>query len=351
MHQIRCGTAPSIEEFAAQHPSLADKIRCHFPGLVAVEKLSGHTPSQSRLNLSLPTQIGNFELVEEIGRGGMAVVYRAKHTKLAREFAVKVMSKDTANSRRSAERFQLEAQVISKLHHPAIVPLFDFGSHDNLYFIAMRMINGLTFNQIFAQWQSPEPSELDALKGNWRVLAGFFHEISMALNHVHESGLYHRDIKPSNLMVDADSRVWIADFGLAKLGKSDTSVDEPTDLVGTPRYIAPEAIENSADERSDIFSLGVTMFEMFSGVSAWGKKFRSLSRLEALPDLREVDKQIPKALAMIVSKATNLEPADRYQTAKQLAHDLKAFAIEKKPSFWRNLASFRFKHGNPKNGE
>ena len=342
MRQIRLGTAPSIEEFAAQNPSLSDEIRCHFPGLVAAEKLSGHTLSQSKLNLSLPMKIGNFELIEEIGRGGMAVVYRAMHTHLAREFAVKVMSKDTVNSRQSEERFKLEAQVISKLHHPTIVPLFDFGSHDDLYFIAMRMINGLTFSQIFAEWQSPLPSELDALKGNWRVLAGFFHEVSMALDHVHKAGLNHRDIKPSNLMVDADSRVWITDFGLAKLRESDNAIVAPVDLVGTPRYIAPEAVQNSADQRSDIYSLGVTMFEMFSGGRAGGQNCHILNELNPFSNLRDIDKQVPRALAKIVSKATYSDPADRYQTAKQLADDLKKYIIGKKPWILRNLARFRF---------
>ena len=342
MHQIRLGTAPSIEEFAAQNPSYSDEIRCHFPGLVAAEKLSRHTLSQNNLNLNLPMQIGNFKLVEEIGRGGMAVVYRAMHTHLAREFAVKVMSKDAVNSNQSEERFKLEAQVISKLHHPSIVPLFDFGSHDDLYFIAMRMINGLTFSQIFSQWQSPVTNELDAIKGNWRVLAGFFHEIATALDHVHKAGLNHRDIKPSNLMVDADSRVWITDFGLANFRELDNTIVAPDDFVGTPRYIAPEAVQNSADQRSDVFSLGVTMFEMFSGGRAGGKNWQIPNQLNASTELREINKQVPRALAKIVSKATYPDPADRYQTAKQLANDLKKYILGKKRSFWRNLARFRF---------
>ena len=339
-NQIRRGTAPSIEEFAAQNPHLSEEIRCHFPGLIAAEKLAGHTCKLSNLSIRLPMQIGNFKLVEEIGRGGMAVVYRAIHTKLAREFAVKVMSKEIADSRQRMERFQLEAQVIAKLHHPAIVPLFDFGSQDNLYFIAMRLIDGLTFNQIFTQWQSPLPSELDALKGNWRILAGFFHEVCMGLNHVHKAGLVHRDIKPSNLMVDADSRVWIADFGLAKLRKSEDADAEPHDLAGTPRYLAPELAGTPADERSDIFSLGVTMFEMFSGISAKENNGQSLSRRDALPNLREVDKRTPRALAKVVSKATALNPADRYQTALELADDLKTFVIGKRSWNLPKLANF-----------
>ena len=343
INQLRRGIVPSIEEVAARNPHLSEEILCHFPGLIAAEKLAGHTCKLSSLSICLPMQIGNFKLVEEIGRGGMAVVYRAIHTKLAREFAVKVMSKEIADSRRRIERFQLEAQVIAKLHHPAIVPLFDFGSQDNLYFIAMRLIEGLTFNQILTQWQSPLPSELDALKGNWRILAGFFHEVCMGLNHVHEAGLVHRDIKPSNLMVDADSRVWIADFGLAKLRKSEHSDIELHDLAGTPRYLAPELAGTSANERSDIFSLGVTMYEMFSGVSAKEYNGQSLSRPNALPNLRDVDKRAPRAIAKIVSKATALNPAARYQTALEIADDLKSFAIGKRSWNLPKLANFRVK--------
>ena len=340
INQLRRGMEPSIEEVVAQNPHLAEKILCHLPGLVAAEKLAEHTCKLSSLSICLPMQISNFKLVEEIGRGGMAVVYRAIHTKLEREFAVKVMSKEIADSRRRMERFQLEAQVIAKLHHPAIVPLFDFGCQDNLYFIAMRLIDGLTFNQILTQWQLPLSSELDPLKDNWRVLAGFFHEVCMGLNHVHEAGLVHRDIKPSNLMVDADSRVWLADFGLATLRKSRDSNIEPRDLVGTPRYLAPELTGTPADERSDIFSLGVTMFEMFSGVSAKENNGHSLSRSTPLPNLRVVCKRVPRAIAKIVSKATAPNPADRYQTALELADDLKTFAIGKRSWNLPKLANF-----------
>lgn len=342
LHQIRCGGSPSIHQYAEKYPGHADAILCHFPGLIVAEKLAGQRHKRAKLDLPLPMQLGNFELVEEIGRGGMAVVYRAIHKQLSREFAVKVMSEDSADSRKRVLRFKQEAQVIAQLHHPAIVPLFEFGSQDSLYFIAMRMIDGLTFRQIFEQWESPAVTDLDKLQKNWRVLAGFFYEICMALSHVHKAGLVHRDIKPSNLMVDSDSRVWIADFGLAKLRTSDTTLETTTGLVGTPRYIAPECIRDKADERSDVFSLGVTMFEMFSGISAWGSKCRSLGRLDdlALPSLRQVDKQIPRRLAKIVKKATTQSPAHRYQSAQLLANDLRQFANGKR-FILRNIWPFR----------
>ena len=274
MERVRTNDAPSIEEYEVNYPQFAEDIRSQFPGIMLAEKLANKTSWHEERQIALPYKLGQFELVEEIGRGGMGVVYKAHHLDLDADFAVKLIkTKGKQTDPKRAQRFRQEAKLISSLHHRCVVPLVDFGNADgNLYF-AMRLIEGVTFRDLMYNWSADETSDGQTfcqLRDNWALLASLFSEIADALHYIHGNNLIHRDVKPSNLMIDKDSRVWISDFGLSTSLETDWDRVTTSGIAGTPRYLPPECIRGNHDQKSDIYSLGVTMFEMLSGVEAFG---------------------------------------------------------------------------------
>ncbi len=340
---LRCGSSPTIESFIQRYPTFEVEIRQHFPGLVLGEKLAAHKTGFSKIDLPLPFSIGRYELLSEIGRGGMGVVYNAIHAELEKEFAVKVVLHDKPDAAKRVKRFKQEAQAISSLHHPCIVPLVDFGNQENLFYIVMRKIDGLTFRQLVDTRYSDASAKTTADDSEWKLMASLFSEIADALHHVHQRGLVHRDIKPNNLLIDQESRVWITDFGLAKLSEESSVLSTTTGLVGTPRYIAPESTRGGgiADARSDVYSLGVTMFETFSGITPRNQESVTSNGNGkfSIPDLRTRTKDIPAALNGIVSRSCQFDPENRYQNAAELAEDLRRFALRDDRSLLRRLKS------------
>lgn len=321
---IRSGKSPTVESFSKKYSAHASSINVHFPGIILAEKMRGQNQF-SNLQLSPGYMLGNYLIEQEIGRGGMGVVYNAIRTDLESEFAIKVVSAEGA-SPKSILRFQREAQIVARMHHPSIVPLVDFGHQDGYLYLVMRKVVGITFSNLFLGSRSA--ADMSRVNNDWRLLAILFQEIAKALSSIHESGFLHRDVKPCNLMLDETSRVWVTDFGLAQLANSTLTHDEPEQPVGTLGYIAPELAWGQCDVRSDIYSLGVTMFEVLAGVRS--KDIQMRDRLSGinfrLPDLRELNSNIPSKLARIVKKATHPRPENRYPSADSLAKNLVDFA-------------------------
>ena len=260
---------------------------------------------------------GRYELVELIGSGGMAVVYKAMCHRLNRYVAVKIMRPELAKNEKFRRRFQTESQAIAKLSHPNIVGVYDVSRTDHIEYIVMELIDGITLKQ-YLQDHGP----IDAPQA-----VDFSLQIARALSHAHGKGIVHRDIKPQNILVVEDGVIKVADFGIANLQSEVPDVEN--EAIGSVHYISPEQARGlPVDGRSDIYSLGIVMYEMLSGKLPFdGDDDRTvaLKHLSAVPTpLREITPSVPEALEKIVMKAMNASLDERYQTADALVADLEA---------------------------
>ncbi|MCR9201576.1 MAG: protein kinase [Planctomycetaceae bacterium] len=337
------GRPLNVEEYVAQHPDHEAEIRGAFPVLCM---LSQQTADASAAD-NTPDQINGYRIVREIGRGGMGIVYEATHPKLTRRMAIKVLTPAQAGKSSLQERFAREAETASRLSHPHIVPLFDFGEADGQSFLVMPFIKGRGLDETLNEYWSaradsrqtgpavgtgPAIAPVAMIADDFRRIAALGASVASALAHAHEQQTIHRDIKPANLLLDDNRKVWVTDFGLAKLRDENSDLSLTGDIIGTPRYMAPEQIRGQADERSDIYSLGVTLWELASGARAWdavnkGDMLSVKSAFE-LPPVREINSSVPAGLAAIIGKCCAFQPRDRYQTADQVQQTLNRFAHE-----------------------
>ena len=260
---------------------------------------------------------GRYELLEPIGSGGMAVVYKAMCHRLNRLVAVKIMRPELAKNEKFRRRFQTESQAIAKLSHPNIVGVYDVSRTDHIEYIVMELIDGITLKQ-FLQDHGP----LDAIR-----TVDFSLQIARALSHAHGKGIVHRDIKPQNILVVGDDVIKVADFGIANLQSEMPDVEN--EAIGSVHYISPEQARGlPVDGRSDIYSLGIVMYEMLTGRLPFdGDDDRAvaLKHLSAVPTpLREIMPSVPETLETIVQKAMSASLDTRYQTAESFAADLEA---------------------------
>jgi serine/threonine protein kinase len=337
----RDGDSPTIEEYAELHPELADDIRTVFPTLIALESAS---PAASR-ELRLPCDLGEYRVLREIGRGGMGVVYEAEQKELKRRVALKVLPWHACRSERLLDRFRREAQAAARLHHGNIVPVHGIGEHDGIHYYTMQFVQGQAMSAVIAELRrirhvGPEAAGDAVDPASWpdgeepffRRVARLGRQVAEALAYAHAQGVIHRDIKPSNLILDALGNVWVTDFGLAHAQGAD-ELTRTGDLVGTLGYMAPERFRGWSDPRSDIYSLGLTLHEMLALRPAFLETDvnRLIQRItdEGPPALRRRCRNVPRDLETIVLRATERDPADRYQTAARLAEDLGLFLAER----------------------
>jgi WD40 repeat protein/tetratricopeptide (TPR) repeat protein len=337
--RLRRGERPSLSEYAGRFPHLATEISRLFPTLAVMEKvgsevssLSGNVGStQTRWplppveDLPLPERIDGYRVLREIGSGGMGVVYEAIQETLGRHVAIKVLPFRGGTRKKYLERFLREAQSAARLTHPHIVPVFDVGEADGMHYYAMQFIAGRGLDEVIAQHKS---GKSDPLLSDFRRVADLGAHVADALEHAHSEGVIHRDIKPSNLLLDERGHVWITDFGLAKSDDSD-GLTEQGDILGTLCYMPPERFNGWSDARSDVYSLGVTLYEMLAGRPPFTEKNRSklIKQIthDEPPRARKLNRAISPDLETIVHKAMAKEPAHRYATAKALADDLRRF--------------------------
>ena len=391
----RAGEDLSVDVFAAEHPRLAGRIRELFPVLLLMEDLGSNQTEAGVVEQPPPKskcpiqRLGDFRILREIGRGGMGVVYEAEQESLGRRVALKVLPKAHLASDECLTRFRREAQAAARLLHTNIVPVFGVGYQDGIHYYVMQYIAGRGLDSVLAQlsqatldqstddanersgegsvatqsfvatpnsaksgtipivthapcdWAKgrPAPPSVSANGSKsqngryWRGVAEIGVQVAEALDYAHQQGTLHRDIKPGNLLVDTGGTVWITDFGLAKLAEQD-GLTQSGDVLGTLRYMAPEQFEGQSDARSDVYSLGLTLYELLTlrpafGETSRGRLIRQVRWLEPTRP-RKVNPAIPRDLETVVLKATAPDKSNRYQTAGELATDLKRF-LEDRP--------------------
>jgi serine/threonine protein kinase/WD40 repeat protein len=415
--RFRRGERPSLAEYTARYPELADQIRELFPALVEMEQLASvdgpctgpYTPAGSG-NGGPPQQLGEYRILREIGHGGMGVVYEAVQESLGRHVALKVLPLHGLLNPTHRERFRREAKAAARLHHTNIVPVFGVGEDNGIHYYAMQFIQGQGLDMVLeevrrlraapgaaapanpapgrelsecvarglltGQFARPEPDAAKALAAEtastvcarpvaleippgqpptgdgstlvdgadrshltnltetqyFRSLAQVAVQVAEALAYAHKQGILHRDVKPSNLLLDAAGTVWITDFGLAKAEDSD-DLTQTGDLVGTLRYMAPERFQEQSDRRSDVYGLGITLYELLTLRPAFedANRARLIERVthDEPPRPRKLDVHIPRDLETIVLKAIAKDPAARYPTAEALAEDLRRFLADR----------------------
>ena len=259
-----------------------------------------------------------YEILERIGTGGMAIVYKAKCHRLNRLVAIKILKSDLAQNEEFRRRFNAESQAVAQLSHPNIVSVYDVSRGGDMEYIVMELIDGITLKQ-----DMEKRGQL-----NWRESLHFITQIMRGLSHAHSRGIIHRDIKPQNIMVLRDGSVKVADFGIACLADSAQTLTQ--EALGSVHYISPEqARGDRPDARSDIYSSGVVLYEMltgrlpFEGESAVSVAIQHLSSIPLAP--REINPDIPEQLELICMKAMAPDLEHRYQSADAMIADLEAF--------------------------
>ena len=262
-----------------------------------------------------------YEIIELIGSGGMANVYKALCHRLNRYDAVKIMRDDTAASTELRRRFRAESQAVAMLSHPNIVSVYDVSHSDDIEYIVMELIDGITLKQYLQKKSVLDPSEV----------LNFSIQIAKALEHAHSKGIIHRDIKPQNIMLLKDGMIKVADFGIASL---ESDIEENNgETVGSVHYIAPEQARGQApDARSDIYSLGIVMYEMLTGklpyVGASDVEV-AVKHMNTDPvSPRDIVPDIPEELERICLKAMDSDINERYQTAGELLNELEQYKTQ-----------------------
>lgn len=367
------GLPPDVERLVSEHPDLAGELRSYADSLQVLHQMTtGLRPAAQAdattvQETSAPREkrLGDYEIIREVGRGGMGVVYEARQISLNRQVALKVLPFAAMLDERQIARFRTEAQAAAQLHHPNIVPVHAVGQERGVHYFAMQFIAGQSLEQAIddlrgvalagdstevyparaaAPVKAPPQRELDtAVESAFSTRVStrsrtYCHSVARlmlqaadALDHAHQLGVIHRDIKPSNLLLDRSGKLWVTDFGLARI-QSDSGVTISGDIVGTIRYMSPEqAAGDSAlvDARTDVYALGTTLYELLTLQPA----HHGAGRQEILRHIESVEPRSPRGLnpavpfdlETITLRALAKSRDERYPTARALADDLRRF--------------------------
>ncbi len=256
-------------------------------------------------------QIGRYEIMRELGQGGMATVYLAFDSLFERQVAIKVLPRQFTEDPRSLQRFEQEAKTVAALEDAAIVPVYDFGEDKGWPYLVMRYMSGGTLGD---RIEEGRPLALQEVS---RILD----RLAPALDKAHKKGIIHRDLKPDNVLFDEEGRPYLADFGIAQLAETTRTVT----LRGTPAYMSPEQAEGEKDPdgRSDIYSLGVMLFEMLTGRQPYVAKTPTkqilMHILQPVPDVLEANPDLPPQTQAVIDRVMAKDREERYQTAVALA--------------------------------
>jgi serine/threonine protein kinase len=310
-----CHENPTLgaSDWIAAQQGLPAVLRDAIDGMVSLDRLGK--------NRQGVWSIGEFQIVREIGRGGMGIVFEAIQPSLGRTVALKILWSGSHSNGEAMKRFQREALTVAKLHHTNIVPIFSVGSDGPINYFAMQYIEGASLDKLVQNPSNPIA---------WENVATWGLQAAEALEHAHRRGIVHRDVKPSNLLLDREQRIWLTDFGLAKQ-QNDVTLSVAGALLGTPRYMSPEqasASVHSIDHRSDIYSLGATLYELATGHPVFDAQtphgvIHQILHSQPIPATRH-QHQLPKDFSTILMKCLSKDPASRYTSASELASDLRA---------------------------
>ncbi len=329
----RLGRAPDREDLLRRHPNLADELRSFFADQDGFGRVAGHIepqvlpqPAPEQAPTLAPGEVaagpalgtvryfGDYELLEEIARGGMGVVYKARQVSLNRTVALKMILAGQFASPEDVQRFQREAEAAANLDHPNVVPIYEVGEHQGQHYFSMKLIEGGSL----ASRSMPLPG---------RQAAELVATVARAVHHAHQRGVLHRDLKPGNILLDAQGQPHVTDFGLARRvdGGQHTRTGS---IVGTPSYMPPEQArgEKVLTTGVDVYSLGAILYEMLTG----RPPFRAATPLDTLLQVldrdteppRKVDPRIDRDLETICLKCLEKDAARRYDSAAALAEDL-----------------------------
>jgi serine/threonine protein kinase len=382
---LEAGRPVDLERLLADHADVAERLQTCLGALNLVQQataeLAGRQPQAAPLAVG---RLGDFDIIREVGRGGMGVVYEAQQISLGRKVALKVLPFAATLDPRQLQRFLLEAQAAAILHHVHIVPIYSVGSERGVHYYAMQFIDGQTLADAIADLRrlsqegaarGMQPARSAAAAAStatnaalatqrsaqspsyFRSVARLGVQAAEALEHAHQLGVVHRDIKPANLLVDRAGDLWITDFGLARL-RAQTEITMSGDAVGTLRYMSPEqalAKRSLVDHRTDIYSLGATLYELLTLRPA----YPGIDRQEVLHGIalgeplspRAIERQVPVELETIVLKAMAQEPARRYATARELADDLTRYLEHRpiaavRPGMSERISKWIWRHRN-----
>ena len=327
--RFHAGEWVDARAFAAEHPAHAAQLLEILPAAATMATLPvpllRSEPMSAHFRLDSDA-IGGYRILREIGRGGMGVVYEAVQVATGRKVALKVLPISSAMDPRQIERFRIEGQAAAALDHPHIVPVFEIGCENGIHFYAMRFVEGSSLAALVHTARSGEsPAFMPS-----REAAHLALQAAEALAHAHGMGIVHRDVKPANLLLEPAGHLWVADFGLAHFVNGG-DLTQTGDVIGTLRYLSPEQAkgQRKLDARTDIYSLGATLYELVTLHPAFDghdrhELLRQIASQEPIPPTR-LDPTIPRDLETILASAMAKEVEDRYGSATELADDLRRF--------------------------
>jgi eukaryotic-like serine/threonine-protein kinase len=394
--KMRAGSNPSIQNYLQRFPQLKNELEDLLGSVAMIEDLKrqsespGNSLSQTFAEISRLERLGDYEIVREIGRGGMGIVFEAIHSSLGRRVAIKVLPIRSSTSQKYIERFRREAQAAASLHHTNIVSVFGVGHSEGHHYYVMEFVDGVGLDSVIRELRhqtnarlsgtsSPthvdqshstrllsDPPENDlepdqhaltisdskslvsqsliqnlaSSADRYRWAAKLVAQVADAMHYAHQQKILHRDFKPGNLILDRNNKIWITDFGLARI-ENEPSVTQTTDIIGTPQYMAPESFEGTYDRHSEIYCLGITLYELLALKPAYPQKStQEIIRAITTSGPKHISKlaqTIPRDLQTIVHKAIARNPQDRYADAAAFRDDLMAF-FETRPINARKMS-------------
>jgi WD40 repeat protein len=371
---LEAGETPDREQLLIDHPDLAHELRQFFTNAdgLAVPAEPNNTaafsdnnsrtaPSAGAAAPECRRRFGNYEILHEIARGGMGVVYRARQVSLNREVALKMILGGPGAGLETLRRFRIEAEAAAHLDHPNIVPIYEVGEIDGQAYFTMKLVEGGCLAGRLNEFRLPLPSEgagpdRQGAAPKGARLADLLAAVSRAVHHAHQRGILHRDLKPANILLDRQGQPHVADFGLAKRVEQDSGLTQSQTIVGTAAYMAPEQARPSKEGltiAADVYSLGAILYELLTGRPPFvGESFiDTLLKAAEEPPVppRRCNPNVPGDLEAICLKCLAKKPGQRYGSAQDLAEDLERWRAGDVISLWTPTTAERFWHWAQRN--